>query len=188
MPPMDQAPTPKGGDRAHLDIRRAPGLPSIELHAGTAFTHSHPPHWHDEFFVTAITGGKGAFRFRGREHRAPAGTLVFIAPGEVHAHASGPGGRSFRSLHAGGTHVVSLAPELPTGLRSIAIADPRLLRKFLALHRLLEGEGSVLRKEVRLLAFLRDLGGLVPDTLPRPLPRSERAAVRRARELLDESC
>jgi AraC-like DNA-binding protein len=174
--------------RARLDIRRAPGLPSIELHAGTAYTHSHPPHWHDEYFLTVITAGEGVFRFRGAEHHSPAGTLVLVVPGEVHSHGSGPVGRSFRSLHAGSALVAGLVPEVPAGLRSIAIGDPMLARKFLSLHRLLEGDGGVALKESRLLAFFLELSGRVPETLPRPLPRREQAAVRRARELLDESC
>jgi AraC-like DNA-binding protein len=179
---------PKVRESGHLDVGIAPGLPSIELHAGTAFAHSHPPHWHDEYFVSAITKGEGVFRFRGAAHPAPAGTLVLIVPGEVHTHVSGPGGRSFRSLHAGRTVLEDLVPESSSSLRSRASSDEKLLRRFLALHRHLAGQASVASKESRLLAFFLDLAGGVPGPCPRPLPKTERAAVRRARELLDEAC
>jgi len=180
--------------RDRLEISRAPGLPSVELHAGTAFAHSYPGHWHDEFFVTAITDGEGVFGYRGKEHRAARGTMFFVVPGEVHSHGSGRGGRSFRSLHAGNPLVSSLAPELsrmagPAGLRSFAITDASLLGEFLFLHRLLEKDGSVLRKESRLLAFFVKLVGGTPDALPpATVSGPERAAVRRARRFLDESC
>ena len=182
-PEMVHAP-PESRDRRRLEISRAPGLPSVELHAGTAFAHSYPGHWHDEFFVTAITEGEGVFGYRGTEHRATRGTLVFVVPGEVHSHGSGRGGRSFRSLHAGNPLVTGLAPELPqmagpAGLRSFAITDATLLGEFLLLHRLLEEDGSALRKESRLLAFFVKLVGRVPDVLPpETASGQERAAVR----------
>ena len=185
---MTHAPPPNGGAPGALDVRIAPGLPQVELHVGRAFAHSHPPHWHDEYFLTAITEGEGVFRFRGNAHRAPAGSLVLVLPGEVHSHASGRRGRSFRSLHAASSLIAGLYPELPKALRSDAFTDPRLQRGFLALHRRLEGEGSALPRESSLLAFFLQLAGRVPETLPRPLPRSERVAIRRARELLDHSC
>ena len=177
-----------GGGGGRLAIRTAPGLPSVELHTGAAFTHSHPPHWHDEYFVSAITGGEGVFRFRGIEHRAPVGTLVLVTPGEVHSHASGREGRSFRSLHAAGAFVSGLVPERRRDLQSRTFDDAALVRRFLELHRRLEGEGSVLRKESHLLAFFLALDARMAEA---PLPRrsrSEHAAVRRARELLDASC
>ena len=180
------ASSPHAG-RAGLEIRSSPGLPSIELHAGTAVTHSHPTHWHDEYFVTAITRGEGVFHFRGQAHRAPAGTLMLVAPGEIHSHASRPGGRSFRSLHAGNALIAGLAPEL-SRLRSAGIADARFVRKFLSLHRLRERDGSLLRKEARLLAFFVALAGRLPSAPVRGLPGPERAAVRRAQEHLDDSC
>ena len=104
--------SPQSGEHG-LAIRPSPGLPSVELHTGTAVTHSHPPHWHDEYFVTAITGGEGVFHFQGQAHRAAAGTMMIVVPGEIHSHLSGPGGRSFRSLHAGHDLIAGLAPELP---------------------------------------------------------------------------
>jgi AraC-like DNA-binding protein len=191
-PSQAHAASQDGLDRGRLDIRRAPGLASLELHEGSALEHSYPRHWHDELFVTAITGGGGVFQWGRSEHRATAGTLVLIAPGEVHSHAAAPGGRSFRSLHAGTPLVADLLPEIPPparteGLRSAAIRDARLLRKFLALHRLLATDSNPLRVESRLLEFLSALVRGLPSADDQP-PASgpERAAVRRAREFLDD--
>ena len=104
---------PASRDRGRLEISRAPGIPSVELHAGTAFAHSYPGHWHDEFFVTAITDGEGVFGYRGTEHRATRGTLVFVVPGEVHSHASGGGGRSFTEYFGGWGFLAVLEPPGP---------------------------------------------------------------------------
>jgi AraC-like DNA-binding protein len=189
--PMPATNRPGAG---RLEIRRAPGLPSLELHAGAEFSHSYPRHWHDELFITAITGGAGVFRWGRTEHRATAGTLVFIAPGEVHSHAPGDGGRSFRSLHAGSGLVTELVPELsrlaePGGLRSDARIDASLVRRFLSLHRLLALDGNRLRKEARLLEFFAALLGRLPagHVLETPASGRERAAVRRAQDFLDHS-
>jgi AraC-like DNA-binding protein len=187
---MSHVPTPATPEAGRLAIRRAPGLPAVELHEGEAFAHFYPPHWHDEYFLTVITGGEGIFRCGRIEHRAPAGTLVFVAPGEVHSHAPAPGGRSFRSLHAGGSFVGELAPDLPclaaTRIpRSSAIRDATLAGRFLALHRLLLRDGDPIEKEARLLSFLVDLLGAVTAAIGPP-SAPERMAVRRARERLEE--
>jgi AraC-like DNA-binding protein len=184
---------PGSREPGRLEIRRVPGLPAVELHEGAAFSHSYPRHCHDELFVTAITGGAGVFRYGRTEHRATAGTLVFIVPGEVHSHSPGRGGRSFRSLHAGSPFVSELAPELPKlagpgGLRSGATTEARLFRRFLGLHGVLADDRDRLHAESRLLEFFAGLVGRLPDA-PEPPPPSgrERSAVRRAQEFLDES-
>jgi AraC-like DNA-binding protein len=191
---MSHAALPRNGDRGSLEIRRSAGLPSIELHVGRSFGHSYPRHWHDEFFITAITGGEGVFRYRGTDHRATPGTLVLVVPGDVHSHSTGRGGRSFRSFHIATPLVSALAPELsrlagPGGLRSTSITDPVLMRRCLALHRLLADGGDVLQKESRLLDFFVQLVRRVPAA-PDLMPASgrENAAVRRAREFLDDAC
>ena len=192
---MPHATAPGSGKPGRLVIRRAAGLSSLELHEGTAFTHSYPRHWHDELFVTAITGGAGVFRWGRTESCATAGTLVVIAPREVHSHSPGPGGRSFQSLHAASPFVSELVPELPRlagpgGLRSGATSDVRLVRRFLALHRLLGDGRDRLLGESRLLDFLVDLAGRLPSAAGLDAPPAsarERASIRRARQFLDDA-
>src|SRR5262245_5688507 len=63
-PPMSHPHPPlEGHDRGRPETRRPPSLPSLGLHEGVAFEHSYPRHWHEEIFVTAITGGAGVFRW-----------------------------------------------------------------------------------------------------------------------------
>jgi len=165
----------------NLKIWRPSDLDSLELRVGTSFEHPYPRHWHEEIFVSAITAGAGSFFFGGRDHLAAPGSLVVVAPGEVHAHSDREGGRSFRSLSVPSSFV-GLA-DFPSSV----MADARIFQVFLRLHRALEGSGSRLQRESLLLDFFAQLvgrmreGGLVPSGVGR-----EYRAVRRAQEFLNE--
>jgi AraC-like DNA-binding protein len=164
-----------------LRIWRPPDLDSVELRVGSSFEHPYPRHWHEELFVSAITGGAGRFSFRGSDHLAAPGTLVVISPGEVHAHSDCEGGRSFRSL-SGPSSVVGGA-ELPSSLTP----DPRLFGAFLELHRAFERRESRLHGESLLLGFFEGLlRRLLEKPLPAPRVGREYGSVRRAKEFLNE--
>jgi AraC-like DNA-binding protein len=176
-----------------LKIWRPADLDSLELRVGTSFQHDYPLHWHDEFFVSAITAGAGSFRYRGSDHLATPGTLVLVVPGEVHTHHDCGGGRSFRSLQVPAPFLAAAAaevlrrpdsfPDFPSSM----IADPRLLRLFLGLHRLFEGRGTLLHRESRLLGFFAELLRRVgKDGLGTPADGRECLAVRRARDYLND--
>lgn len=174
-----------------LRIWRPADHKSLELRLGTSFRHSYPRHWHDEFFISAITDGAGHFLYGGRDHLATPGTLVFVAPGEVHAHHDCNGGRSFRSLHMAPSFVAEVGSQLLqcndplSNFHSSLISDPDTLHLFLKLHRSLEKPGSRLHGETRILEFFTRLrrhidkqrGNIV-------VPGRERAAVRCALEYL----
>jgi AraC-like DNA-binding protein len=165
----------------NLKIWRPSDLDSLELRVGTSFEHPYPRHWHEELFVSAITAGAGNFFFGGGNHLASPGTLVVVAPGEVHAHSDREGGRSFRSLSV---------PSCFVGLAdfpSRVISDARIFQVFLRLHRALEGSGPRLHRESLLLGFFAELIGRVRegDLVPSGVGREYRA-VRRAQEFLNE--
>ena len=75
--------------------------------------------------MSAITAGAGNFFFGGGDHLAAPGTLVVVAPGEVHAHSHREGGRSFRSLSVPSSLVGVV--DFPSSV----IADERIFRVFL---------------------------------------------------------
>jgi AraC-like DNA-binding protein len=167
--------------RAGLEIWRPRDLVELELRVGTSFEHPYPRHWHDDLFLTGITGGAGYFSFRGCEHLAAPGTLVVVAPGEVHAHSDREGGRSFRSISVSSSFV-GLA-DIP----SRTVTDSRVFRGYLRLHRALEGSGSRLYRESLLLGFFSHLGRLLQQRGPeRSAAGREYRAVRRAQEFLNE--
>jgi AraC-like DNA-binding protein len=176
-----------------LRIWRPPDLESLELREGTSFQHPYPPHWHEEFFITAITGGAGHFEYRGVNQIVTPGTLMLIAPGEIHSHYDCEGGRSFRAIHIPGSFLADASFQMSgregslPNLPSSVIADTRIFRGFLRLHRLLENDGSRLRRESRLLGFFSELFRLVSkEEFRAPTAGRETLVVRRAREFLYE--
>jgi AraC-like DNA-binding protein len=164
-----------------LKVWRPRDLDSLEFRVGSSFEHSYPRHWHEELFVSAITSGAGSFFFGGSEHLATSGTLVVVAPGEVHTHSDREGGRSFRSLHVPSSFVG------PSDLPSSVIADSRIFQVFLRLHRAFDRQETRLEQESLLLGFFAELvrrarnRGLPPSTAGR-----ESRAIRRAQEFLND--
>ena len=176
-----------------LRIWRPTGLESLELRVGTSFLHAYPLHWHDDFFFSAITAGAGHFYYRGSDHLATRGTLVLVAPGEIHTHDDHDGGRSFRAMFISSAALAELASEVTqggdpiSGVPSSAFSNEGLFRTFLQLHQALDGCGNRLHRDSLLLSFLAEL---IPqasgERFPVPMPGRENLAVRRAREFLDQ--
>ncbi len=61
-----------------------PQLPGAELYSARLVDHSFAAHVHEGFSVGVIEAGVERFRYRGAEHVADAGTLVFLNPDEPH--------------------------------------------------------------------------------------------------------
>jgi AraC-like DNA-binding protein len=163
-----------------LEVWRPSDGSALEFRVGTSFEHPYPRHWHEELFVTAITGGAGNFLFRGTEHVATPGSLVVIAPGEVHAHSDREGGRSFRSLS--GPSTFAGLDDSPSSV----IREPRVFRAFLRFHRAVERRDTRLHQDSLLLAFSEELPRHTGRSRSSPRVSLEYRAVRRARELLHE--
>jgi AraC-like DNA-binding protein len=69
-----------------VEIWRAAGFSSIELHSGSAISQEYPRHWHDELYLCAIIAGTADLQCVGSSYSTPPDTLVLIPPGEVHAN------------------------------------------------------------------------------------------------------
>jgi AraC-like DNA-binding protein len=162
-----------------LRIWRPPDLDSLELRVGTSFEHPYPRHWHEELFLSAITGGAGNFFFRGTNHLATPGSLVVVAPGEVHAHSDQEGGRSFRSLHAPASFLGS------AHFHSMVTRDRGVVGAFLKLHRAFERNESRLLSDSLVLELVDRLSRRTRDRVSGHQAAREYRAVRRAREFLD---
>lgn len=176
-----------------LRICRPRGLESVELRVGKSVQHAYPRHWHDEFFISAITAGVSHFYARDGHQVAVPGTLVLVAPGEVHAHYDGDCGRSFRSMHIPQHVARSVAADVAarqgssTNIHSRMVQCPRLFRSFVALHRQLERHGAAgLRGDAMWLTFFSELArytsGAASSTTH--VAGRETCAIARAREFL----
>ena len=176
-----------------LRISRPTDLESVELRVGTSFRHPYPRHWHEQFFISAITAGAGRFHYRGSDHLATPGTLTLVVPGDVHAHYDCGGGRSFRSIHMQSSFVASVVSHVTQrldshpGFASSLIADARTFQAFLKLHRVLEAGGTRLHRESLLLRFFaRLIPHVSRDSFHSSAVGRESLAVRRAQEFLNE--
>jgi AraC-like DNA-binding protein len=69
-------------DRA--EFRRAAGHQGVELYRAHIVHHEFAPHLHDGYGLGVIEAGQERFAYRGREHLAPAGSIVLMQPGELH--------------------------------------------------------------------------------------------------------
>ena len=176
-----------------LKIWRPAGLESVELEVGTSFQHPYPRHWHEEFFVSAITGGAGVFQFRGTNYVAGPGSVAVIAPGEVHAHHDYEGGRSFRCIHMPWPFVADFASEITQGdtrlsiFQSRIITDEKFLRSFLRFHKLFERPSTRLQRDGVWVGFFARLLQQIGDSNFRMARVSrESVSVRRAQEFLGD--
>lgn len=59
-------------------------LPGVELYSARLVQHTFAAHAHDGYSLGAIEDGVERFRYRGSEHLAPCGSLVFLNPDELH--------------------------------------------------------------------------------------------------------
>lgn len=114
-----------------------PLRPPLDLLTARFDKHVYAPHAHDEFTVGVCVGGCEVIDYRGGHIRTGPGSIVVLAPGEV--HTGGPGnatdGYAYRALYA--------APALLTDgtfsdgvphFREPLIDDPELAAAILRTH------------------------------------------------------
>ncbi|WPH23071.1 AraC family transcriptional regulator [Variovorax paradoxus] len=71
--------------RDQIQLWRDSSLPDgLELLRASCFEHRYPAHFHDEFVIAAFARGAQRHRVARYEGIAEAGTVMVIAPGEVH--------------------------------------------------------------------------------------------------------
>ena len=179
--------------REAIRVWRPAGLAEIELYRGTHVRRSVPRHFHEEFQLCLILGGSGELEYRGARHPNPAWSLFVLHPGEVHANqATAPEGCSYRSLNAAPELLRRVVEQIAGRDRGLpyfpspVLLEEDLLRRFLRLHRLLEGEATRLEADAALLGTLSRLVERHAQAPPaaRGVGR-ESAAAARARDYLE---
>jgi AraC-like DNA-binding protein len=176
-------------------MTRAHVFETLELLRARYTRQRFAPHAHDEYVVGVVETGAARTMFRGGEDVHAVGSVITIAPGEVHTGAPATeAGWSYRILYPGEPLMRFIAREAtgrdfaPTFDGSF-VRDPALSERIRAAHVVLEGDADRLRKECALLETLGELvlrHGSMPERqrAPLPSPRSS-AALRRVRDLLD---
>jgi AraC-like DNA-binding protein len=128
--------------------------PRLDLLTARFDKHVYAPHAHDEFTVGVCVGGSEIIDYRGGHIRTGPGSIVVLAPGEV--HTGGPGnttdGYAYRALYAEPSLLKDgmLGGPPPPHFREPLIDDPELAAALLATHTDLSACPDPLEAESRL--------------------------------------
>lgn len=143
-------------------VWRQPELDGLELTRATYVTHAFGRHAHEAIAIGVIDEGVGEFQCGGATHRAPAGSVVLIAPGEVHTGcAGGATSLSYRMLYPplsllGRLTEAPVPGALPRFAERTAV-DVALASRVRDVHRALQGPSAGLDEELDLLSLLEDV-------------------------------
>lgn len=167
----------------------------MELLKGRFRSHAYPRHYHDTFSIGVNENVTTTFFYRGVYQVAPARAITLVNPGEVHTgQALEEGPWHYRSLYPSAELLGELASEVgdrssPTPyFPDAVIIDPQLAQYLLQAHRLSEHDHEGLERDCVLVGVLVDLLRYYSDVrVPERSYRSERPAVRMAREYIEEN-
>lgn len=166
-----------------------PQFGGLELLSARYVRHRFLPHAHQTYALGVIEAGAEGYRYRGARVVAPAGSVVVIAPDELHTgEAAHSGGWTYRMLYPAAhwleeAHAAQGGRGLP-GFRSSVLHDPQLAALLRRAHASFAGPASALARETVLRSALAALVARHADA--RPVGhRPPVASVRAARDLLD---
>ena len=161
----------------HLNRVWPCGLPGIEAWSSRWSVESTRPHAHEEWQVSLTRSGAGTVRRGSRVESCRAGSLVLLAPGEVHTLAPVESSEApwiFDTLFVS----QNLSPQ--TGRPG---ADLPAASRFAALHRRIIDQAEPLDRETALQEFLATLNGAAQAA---PLePTAPDVSLRRVRDYIE---
>jgi AraC-like DNA-binding protein len=118
--------------------------------------------FHETYTVCTVLDAEGEaeFTYRARLHRADAGDILLMEPGELHANTRITPPGSFRVLFVPPSLVEQAAAELgasasPPHWKDVNVRQPDCWRPFVDLHASLEGPATALERESRFAACLK---------------------------------
>jgi AraC-like DNA-binding protein len=168
--------------------------PPLDLLSARFDKHVYAPHAHDEFTVGVCFDGSEVIDYRGGHIRTGPGSIVVLAPGEMHTGGPGnaTGGYAYRALYAAPALLTdgTLGDRLPH-FREPLIDDPELAAAFLRTHTDLHTCPDPLEAESRLpwlltaLARRHSTARPTTDTIPGADRIAHAVKDRLADELLD---
>jgi AraC-like DNA-binding protein/quercetin dioxygenase-like cupin family protein len=146
--------------KATISVFRPEGVPGVELQVGKAAVRHVPRHWHEEYQVVAIVGGRGEICYRGTTYQNPAGSMNLTEPGEVHSNqAERVTGCDFLVMNFDVDWFRRAAWEVAPRSETPAFASPTIqnaetLGRFLRLGQVLLNPADPLERETTFLRFL----------------------------------
>jgi AraC-like DNA-binding protein len=165
-----------------LRRRVDPDLPGVEARLAAYRQNAFARHIHDAWCVGVVLAGATRVWHRGILHRVPAGSVVCIAPGELHACNPEPDGRLCSIMFYLSPEAVLLAAGEPGEAAFVAplANDPARVKRLAGMYRIMTGPATRLEKET---LFCRTLGPLFSARNERE-PRRDSEAVSLVREYL----
>ncbi|MGW2226543.1 AraC family transcriptional regulator [Streptomyces formicae] len=147
-----------------------PGGPALDLLTARFDRHRYAPHCHEEFSVGIGVSGHEVIDYRGGTLHLGPGSIVVLAPGEV--HTGGPGaseGYAYRAMYPA-AHLLAEGTATPPYFRDPVVNDPELAAALRAAHAELSVGADALEVESRLpwlfAALARRHGTAVPSRAP----------------------
>ncbi len=123
-------------DRA--EFRRLSHCEGVELYRARIVHHAFDPHVHDAYAFGITDAGVQRFRYRGAQHLAGPGSMVLMAPDEVHTgRADRPEGWTYRMLYLDADLLRELSGDPHWDLKEVVVDSPRVAGLLqVGLHRL----------------------------------------------------
>ncbi|MEV2249280.1 AraC family transcriptional regulator [Streptomyces sp. NPDC050147] len=125
------------GGREHAVWTRArlgPCAPPLDLLTARFDQHRYAPHYHEEFTVGVCVGGSEVIDYRGGRLDVGPGTIVVLAPGEVHTGGPGPhGGYAYRAMYPAPSLLAEGTVTAPY-FRDAVMNDPELAAALRTAH------------------------------------------------------
>lgn len=142
-----------------------PVLDNLEMLRATYVTHTFSRHTHEGYAIGVIESGVEEFTYQGAVHRAPAGSVVVIHPGEVHTgYAGTKAGWTYRMLYPNVTLIQKAVSELVGSgelqlpyFPNPVIHDRQLAAQLQKLHVAIENSTSPLERESRFVWTLAQM-------------------------------
>ncbi len=179
--------------RESASLWRHRRLSDLELLRGVFHRHVFSPHFHQTYVIEMVERGLDVFSCNGVVHRAPAGSIIFFNPGEVHTGRSlGREPLAYRCLYPSPELMSELVgpheacTDRPPRFSKSVVDDPDLYARLLDAHRRLEPGGDARAGRELLQDALRQ--AVTRHAAPTPVDGPDaRADVERARTFMDAS-
>jgi AraC-like DNA-binding protein len=180
-----------GLDSGQTELMAAADIPGVEVMRVDAPARLW--RWYHETYTLSapIIPMRAEWKYRNALHRTEPMTVVFMEPGEVSAETCKlDAHEAFRALLIAPEVLQDAAHDLrvrEVHFTKVQVHEHEIFREYLRLHASLEGHSTALERQTRFSKLVdRMLGALCARPIRPAEPSGEPAAVRRARELLQD--
>jgi AraC-like DNA-binding protein len=142
----------------------AEDLEGLQFLSATFVEHNFPRHYHSTYVIIVQVEGVEDFFCRGANHLSPAGSLVFINPGEIHTGSAYEKKTwAYKAIYPTAEFIRAIASESNSESQNqpifneTVVFDSASALKLLKLHRILENSTNTLERQTLLIKTLQQL-------------------------------